>query len=185
MARSWGGEGGPLKLRTAATVSTPCSRIASGHRRKPAPASSGDQTEASGNRRPACRCRRPERSLFIARLKITGRHPISAGREARPRRHPRSPDSNAVRVFPDGSSASRPASDSAALAGPWGGRRPLVVPRHPTPWRSPGGAIPGAAGARHRASGTEPAASANPSPASGGRAVAMTRLTRCHPWTRG
>ena len=51
---------------------------------------------------------------IVATLKITARIPISAGREARPRRHPRSPDSNAVRVFPDGSSASRPARDSAA-----------------------------------------------------------------------
>ena len=39
--------------------------------------------------------------------------PIYAGREARPRRHPRSPDSNAVQ-FPTGASQSRPAAAAPA-----------------------------------------------------------------------
>jgi hypothetical protein len=44
--------------------------------------------------------RRAAAPLSVAILKTAARIPISVGREARPRRHPRSPDSNAVRVFP-------------------------------------------------------------------------------------
>ena len=62
-----------------------------------------------------------------------------------------------------------PASILRPLTPPDGGDRaavsPLPLSSHSA---GPHGVIPGAVGARHRASGTEPAASANPDPASGG-----------------